>query len=179
MANSTVIFYIAGLDTPIKSNLCGARSFLEKLSEELEADLIIATWNGEGMDYPLHDAGKKLVPYEHRFVAGHSHGADAAYHLASSMTNGFFDCAAFIDICPPWNPIEWIFGERKLPMSCASGIDFYQRNNALLAGVKMAESSICEVVNMTPYGVGHVEMVSHPYLQSMIAQAFRRAKNGV
>lgn len=173
--NTTCILYIAGLGTPILSNLCGIRSLLECLAEKLSADLIVATWNGVGMQYLFSDLPARIKDYTRRFLGGHSHGGDAAYQFAKHFEANYFDAAAFLDICPPWNPTAWMFDKLPRPSSCQRAIGFHQRNDLLLAGVQMVEDERCKVIDCTPYKIHHASMPAEPLVQSEIENLFLRA----
>jgi hypothetical protein len=173
----TALVYIRGLNTHADSDWCGIRSFLESLATLLGgggADLI-------GLDYDDEDGiaalDARLTDYDVIHAAGHSHGAAALYDWLTHTAHQV-QVAAFLDLCPPWNPTAWMGPAWDAPAYAQKVLVFYQRNDIPLAGVRLAGVNVQEC-NVTPWGLHHSSMCGDARVQDRIALAMLWQRAGV
>lgn len=175
------LVWFCGLNTSIDSDWCGIRGSLEALAKLGNMDLVAATWDGEGMAYPVNSTFKRLAEYEFVAAGGHSHGAWKLYTLLEKCKRGSFDVAAFLDLAPYANPLAWAGGAWPVPSAVKRALCFYQRLDAPLAGVKLSTlvggDAELQSLDVSTWGLGHSEMVGDERVKNRIAAAVLRAVN--
>lgn len=162
----TAIVYIRGLNTHANSDWCGMRTFLENLAALLKADLIDFDYDDEA---GLAGLDARLANYDTIHGAGHSHGAAALYEWLKT-TQRQLSVAAFLDLAPQWQPAAWMGAPWDTPANAGKVLVFFQRNDGLLAGVRLAGANVQEF-DVTGWGLHHSTMCADERVHDRIALA--------
>ena len=162
----TAIVYIRGLNTHADSDWCGLRTFWQNLAKLVGADLIDLDFDDEA---GIAGLDAKLAGYQVIHGAGHSHGAYALYEWLKT-TKRKLAVAAFLDMAPLWQPAAWMGAPWDAPANAGKVLVFFQRNDGLLAGVRLAGPSVQEF-DVTSWGLHHSTMCADERVHDRIALA--------
>jgi hypothetical protein len=181
-----VIVWILGFNEPLASDWLGMRPILESLATTIGAELIGATWDSQDMPHNVRETFHRVLAgggVDMIFCGGHSHGAWRLYECLQDLGTDerkLVKVAAFLDLCPFANPVAWMGAGWDAPANVGVTLNFFQRNQAPLAGVKMQAAEGGEVLrqwNTTGWGLKHSSMVNDPRVHAHIQLAILSAVN--
>jgi len=166
------MIWICGLNTTLDSDWCGIRPMLLQLAAKVGADLIGATWDGQGMSWLAGDTltvVKSSKSYDTIVAGGHSHGAWRLYDMLRYQDPDAVAAAGFLDICPPYEPTAWLTRTFDRPKAASKALCIYQRNDIPLAGVLMTADPQTTQINATPWGLHHATLPSDSRVQDRLS----------
>jgi pimeloyl-ACP methyl ester carboxylesterase len=157
------ILDIFGLGTPITSDGCGLRSFVEGFAESLGFSDWFATWDGAGMIYPVAEAVRRLRMlnggYDFIALIGHSHGGWRMNECLANEPANSVDIAIYLDEAPVGKPLAWMAadqgreGRLVVPAAAKRAVAFYQRKQAPLCGMSLQPRADGSVKNYCVGGI--------------------------